>query len=455
MLTIGLMSGTSADAVEAALVEIDERQWRASGRPTVRLRAYRQVPYPPAVQHKLLELADPQKARVDDLCRWNFALGEYFAQAVKDLLQQAGVSPQQVTVIGSHGQTVYHIPTPETVGDWQVRSTLQIGEPAVIAERTGITTVANFRVRDMAAGGQGAPLIAYVDALLYTDPHLTRVLQNLGGIGNATCLPAGGGPERVFAFDTGPGNMVIDGVVAELSQEALRYDEGGRWAAEGRPDKELVASLLEEDRYFAQPPPKTTGRERYGRPYAKQLIERVRQRGGLPADAVATATWLTAASLAHQYAHWILPRTGGRVDEVWISGGGSQNPTLLRMIREALAELGGAVHPAVGRVLVEGHGNPADGNCEEGRDARNGGGGGDVHHRGDDGEGGQPLAGKWPASAKEAVGFAILAAATWLGMPGNLPQVTGARHPVILGEIVPGAGRARPNGGGRGMMGSD
>lgn len=410
------MSGTSADGVDAALVEIDPvalfapRRGPASRLGAVRLLAYREEPYSDELRQAILRLASPEETRVDDVCRWNFALGEVFAEAALALLAEAGVASEEVEVIGSHGQTVYHVPEAERVGPYVTRSTLQLGEPAVIAERTGITTVANFRARDLAAGGQGAPLVAFFDRLLFFDPERVIVLQNLGGIGNATCLPGPLGEESTFAFDTGPGNMVIDGVVARLTGGRERCDRDGRWAAAGKPDRELVARLL-DDPFFRAPPPKTTGREHFGSTFVDRLLVMARQRGLTPADVVATATLFTAASIADQYRRWILPRTGGKVDAVYLSGGGSYNPTLVQMIRDEVGRLWPSPD-ASGLVVDVG---PAE--CRGG----------------------------WPAAAKEAVAFAVLAVATLLGVPNNLPAATGATHPVVLGTIVPG----RPGKGGR------
>lgn len=416
-MVIGLMSGTSADGIDAALVEIDpvllfnlgqderERggekgQTTPAGdrRRGLRLLAYREEPYPDTIRQAILRLCSPETARVDEICRWNFALGEAFAAAALRLLAEQGIPPEAVDLIASHGQTIYHIPQPEQVGPFQTRSTLQIGEPAVIAERTGITTVANFRVRDIAAGGQGAPLIAYFDALLYFDRGRVLVLQNVGGIGNATCLPGPLGRNAIFAFDTGPGNMVIDAVVAACSGGRLRFDRDGEWAAQGAADRDLVQELL-QDPYFLQPPPKTTGREYFGPEYVRRFLARAAARGLSPADTVATATLLTAASMADQYRRWILPRTGGRLDRVLVTGGGSYNRTLMRMFRQELA-------------AVLSHAVELEAPAED----------------------------EWPAGAKEAIGFAVLGAATLLGLANNLPAATGATHPAVLGAVIPGKG---------------
>jgi anhydro-N-acetylmuramic acid kinase len=289
-----------------------------------------------------------------------------------------------VGFIASHGQTVWHQPVPETIAGRAVRSTLQIGEPCVIAERTGATVIADFRPRDIAAGGEGAPLVPYVDLLLFADPRLSRAVQNIGGIGNVTFLPAGATPEQVIAFDTGPGNMAIDAAAARLTGGAQSQDTDGRLARAGRVDAALLAELL-ADPYLCQPPPKSTGRERYGEPFVQALWER----GHQGPDLVATLTAFTAASIADAYARWLAPIAP--VDEVILGGGGAYNPVLVEHLREYVA-------PARLRTSQE-SGIPAD--------------------------------------AKEAIAFALLGHATLRGRPANVPAATGAGHPVVLGKIVP------------------
>ncbi|MDR5674992.1 MAG: anhydro-N-acetylmuramic acid kinase [Armatimonadota bacterium] len=366
LCVVGVMSGTSCDGVDVAVVEVQ----RAERLRVRTLFAWTQ-PYSDTVREALLRLASPGTSP-EEVCRWNFEVGEQLAEAVLAALARARVQPQRCHLIGSHGHTVWHVPG---------HSTLQIGEAAVIAERTGLPVVSNFRARDVAAGGQGAPLVPYVDWLLFSHPHRSRAVQNLGGISNVTWLPAGGGPDGVLAFDTGPGNMVVDGVVRLLT--GARYDEGGRMAAAGTPHLGLVEELVGHP-YFRQPPPKSTGREVFGLDYARGLVERGRQRGLSDADLVATATYLTARTVADAY------RFLGKVDEVLLSGGGVHNRTLVRWIQEALA-------PVPVRTTA--------------------------------GEGVDP-------DFKEAVAFAVLAAMTAWGMPGNLPSATGARRPVILGDLT-------------------
>lgn len=374
MIVVGLMSGTSADAIDAAVVRLVPEG------PTLWLEtlAFIEYPHPAAVRAQILELFPPHRGSVRAVCEANVLIGEAFAGAAWAAIERAGLSPQQVDLIASHGQTIYHQVTPG-----RVRSTLQIGSSAVIAERTGITTVADFRSRDIAAGGQGAPLVSFVDALLFAEAGQCVAVQNIGGIANVTVLG-----ERVFAFDTGPGNAPIDHAAARLSGGALRCDMDGRWAAQGQVQHELLAAMLTHP-YFSQPPPKTTGRETFGAPFADAWIDRALAQGCSPFDILATLTALTARSIAQAYADFI----PGGVDRVILGGGGARNPTLVRMLREAL---GAQVELLRSTDL----GLSADG--------------------------------------KEAISFAILGYFTVHGWPNTLADCTGAQHPSVLGHLVPG-----------------
>ncbi|OLB81522.1 MAG: anhydro-N-acetylmuramic acid kinase, partial [Nitrospirae bacterium 13_2_20CM_2_61_4] len=316
MYVIGLMSGTSADGVDAALVDI-----RGTGHDLkITLKAFRTFPYPTAFRERLLQVMTG--GTVEDVCHLNGALGEWFARAALKVLKAAGVSPRRVALIGSHGQTLHHLPKPRrepVIGS--VRSTLQLGAPAVIAERTGITTVADFRSRDVAAGGEGAPLTPYLHYQLFRHPSRARAVVNLGGISNLTYLPAGGSLQSVRAFDTGPGNMVVDGVVRSVTGGRYQYDRSGRLARAGKVDEGLLRRLLQHP-FLRRRPPKSTGREEFG----ERFIDRVVLLGRLArlsdADLVATATAFTARTIAD--AQKFLPRP---VEEVVISGGGARNLT--------------------------------------------------------------------------------------------------------------------------------
>ena len=375
---VGLMSGTSADGVDAAVVDIP----RGGG---ARLVAFRTFPYPPKLRRAVLDLCRPETARVADLCQLNFVLGEVFADAVGRLARKAGIAPAEIDLIGSHGQTVWHDPRGRRFGRRRVRSTLQIGEPCVIAERTGVTTVADFRPRDIAAGGEGAPLVPHADWVLFADARRSRAMQNIGGIANVTYLPAGGGPEAVLAFDTGPGNMVIDRLVFLATGGRRSYDAGGRIAAGGTVREDLLAEWLKHP-YFRRRPPKSTGREEFGWDYADGLWRQGRRRRVGTGDLLATATALTAASIAAAYRRF-LP---GPVDEAIVSGGGARNKTLTAMLTRRLAPAKVMPSDAVGL----------------------------------------------DADAKEAVAFAVLAAETIRGRAGNVPAATGAGRAVVLGKIV-------------------
>ncbi len=383
MIVVGLMSGTSADGVDAVVV-------RLTGAPPAldwEVLHHTHTPFSADLRQRVFAAFRPESSSVDELCRLNFALGRAFADTALRTIDAAGLTPEQVALIGSHGQTLWHEP------EGPDASTLQLGEPAVIAERTGIPVVSNFRTRDVAAGGQGAPLVAYVDALLLTHPERVRAAQNVGGIANVTYLPPVGVDEEAFAFDTGPGNMLIDDAARRATGGAWVYDRDGALAARGTVDSELLETLL-DDAYLQQAPPKTTGRERYGVQVGGRIWVQARERGLVPEDVVATLTAFTAASIARAYCDF-LPRFP---DEVVVSGGGARNSTLMAMLRRRLAPAAVVPSDEIG-IAVE---------------------------------------------AKEALAFAVLAYETWHRRPGNLPAATGARHPVILGAITPAGTGALP-----------
>jgi anhydro-N-acetylmuramic acid kinase len=375
---VGLMSGTSADGVDAAAVEID------SGK--VKLLAFDTFAYPAALRRQILNLCRPESARLDDICHYNFVLGEVFADAVIKLCSKSGISLNSVDLIGSHGQTIYHQPSGKRYDDRMILSTLQIGEPSVITERTGVTTVADFRPRDMAAGGQGAPLVPYADYVLFKHKLLTRAVQNIGGIANVTFLPGGCKQDEIIAFDTGPGNMVIDDIVRLISDGRKRCDMGGKMATRGTVDKRLLDELLRHP-FFRRRPPKSTGREVFGVDFAEWIYRRAEKKGLDDADIVATVTALTAKSIAQAYRRFLKAMP----DELILCGGGSHNRTLVEMLH---AEL-----PDVKMLSTDDFGISVD--------------------------------------AKEAVSFAILAWSAIKGMTNNVPAATGAERPVILGKIVP------------------
>ncbi len=374
MLVIGLMSGTSMDAIDAAIVEIGMEG------DTVHLavRAFVMQSYDDALRERVRALMPPAQGSTVEVCEVNVLLGEAFATAAQNAVQEAGLTLDAIGLIASHGQTIYHQVAPGTV-----RSTLQLGAPAVIAERTGCTVVADFRPRDIAADGQGAPLVPYLDVLLLHDERVNRASQNIGGMGNVTYVPATGAP---IAFDTGPGNVLIDEAVRLLTGGALLFDRDGAMAARGTVADDLVEQWLQHP-FFHQAPPRSTGREQWGVAETRHYVAEASARGLAPDDIVATLTAFTARSIAHAYTTFL-----GPIDEVLVGGGGARNPTLLRSMQAALPAM--AVRP------IDDVGLNAD--------------------------------------AKEAVAFALLGYATLHGWPGNVAAATGATHPVVLGSITPG-----------------
>jgi anhydro-N-acetylmuramic acid kinase len=376
------MSGTSLDGISAAVVRFGPRGAALTGPGEPELLGFLTHPYAQRDRQRL-ERAIHDGATTAEWCQLGFDMGTWLANAAVAVLAESGIARSTVRAIGSHGQTVWHEPG---------RSTWQIGESAVIAERTGLDVVSDFRVRDIAAGGQGAPLVSVADVLLFAPPDGWRALQNVGGIGNVTIVPSGGGGKLagVRAFDTGPGVVVIDGVVRFL-RPALPFDMDGQLAQRGQVIAGVVEALL-ADPYFAAPPPKSTGRELFDARYVARFIERCRSAStaATTEDIVATAVSLTARSIGDAYARFVPEPVG----DVLLSGGGARNPVLVAAIAEALA-------PRVVRPFA------------------------DVYF---DGE------------AKEAVAFALLAALHIAGRPGNVPSATGASGPRVLGKLTP-AGR--------------
>src|SRR6185436_9583483 len=325
MIVIGLMSGTSADGIDAAVVRLE-------GTPptlTWEVLGHSHRSFPPDLRAELFACFQPDSSSVDRLCRLNFALGRAFGSAALDVARDAGLTMDKIDLIGSHGQTLWHEPANNGMG-----STLQLGEPAVIAEITGVPVVSNFRTRDMAAGGQGAPLVPLADWLLLSHPSRTRAVQNIGGVANVTFLTAREKEELlrskngVIAFDTGPGNMLIDEAARLATGGAREYDHDGELAAQGRVDESLLVEWLKEP-YFQQKPPRTTGRELFGRQRAMEYWNQGASRGLDPNDIVATLTALTLRSIEHAY-RTFLPAFP---DEIIISGGGARNRTLMAMLK--------------------------------------------------------------------------------------------------------------------------
>ena len=378
MRAAGLMSGTSVDGIDVAVVDITKQK--------VHLLAFDVFPYPTALRREVLRLCRPESAQLDNICHYNFVLGEVFANAIIKLCRKSGIPLNSIDLVGSHGQTIYHNPRGKRYSRTTIRSTLQIGEPSVVAHRTGITTVADFRPRDMAAGGEGAPLVPYADHFLFGHNRLSRAVQNIGGIANVTFLPRGCKQDDIIAFDTGPGNMVIDSIIRLISGGKQRFDPGGKMAAQGTVNKRLLNEMLRHP-FLRRRPPKSTGREEFGSDFANRIYQKAAQQGLSDSDIVATVTAFTANSIARAY-HQFLPTIP---DEVILCGGGSHNNTLVTMLRSEL--------PNAKMLSTEDFGISVD--------------------------------------AKEAVSFAILAWATINGLTNNMPGATGADQPVVMGKIIP------------------
>ncbi len=380
-IVLGLMSGTSADGIDAVAVRI-----AGCGADTaVEQLAFVTLPFSDEVRARLLALAGGCAANSREFCLVNFLLGELFADACEAVCRAAGLRPDQVDFVGSHGQTFWHEPAGAEYLGRTVRATLQLGEASLIAERLGCPVVSDFRVRDMAAGGLGAPLVPYTEYLLYRQQDRTVALQNIGGIGNITLLPAGGRLCDTLAFDTGPGNMVMDALAARMTGGKQRYDEGGRLAAGGRVSEALLAYLLQTDGYLNLAPPKTTGREYYGEGFVSALWAKGAELGLSGADILATATRYTAETIRLAIGRFCPVRP----DLLIVGGGGSRNPVLMAHLAAAL--------PGCQVMTNEGLGLNSD--------------------------------------AKEAVAFAVLANEAMAGRCNNAPSATGAAHPVVMGKI--------------------
>lgn len=381
---VGMMSGTSVDGVDAALIELS----REGGAPRVKLLAFENTPYPQGVRERVFELFRPETSTVDRIGYMNFLLGELYARAALSVIAKAGLTSADVDLIGSHGQTIWHEPEARETDGMPIRYTVQIGEGAVIAARTGIPTVSDFRVADMAVGGQGAPLVPFSEYLLYRREDESILLQNIGGIGNMTVLPAGATPEQVFAFDTGPGNMIIDAVAAAISGGRLKCDVNGGIAARGKVDEELLARL-QKDEYYARRPPKTTGRERFGTQYAQRILDDRARHPISDEDLLATVTYLTAWSIFDACERFALPVC--KPAELIVGGGGSYNKTLLKDLSGLFGTRGIAVR------------------TQE-----------DLGFNSD---------------AKEAVAFALMADCFVRGEANVLPSVTGASAASVMGKL--------------------
>ncbi len=382
-VVVGAMSGTSADGVDVVVVELEGHgrgiKWKVVTQGV--------VPYDPELRRAVLRTSERGTCR--DVCVLNFAVGRYFARAIVEVFGTGWVRVGEVDVVGSHGQTVYHMPEYVRVGRVTTRCTLQVGHPAVIAEGVGLPVVGDFRVRDVAAGGQGAPIIAYVDWALLSDARVGRLVQNIGGIANVTVLPPGAELNEVYAFDTGPGNMVIDEAMRLLY--GLEYDEGGSTASAGSPDSRLLEELMKHP-FVRSSPPKTASRKEFGRYFVEKVVRKGLNLGLSKEDIVATLTTFVVRSIVYNYDRYILRRYGGRISEVVLGGGGARNRYLVRELERELKERG---------LRLTTH-------EELGIDSK----------------------------YKEALGMAVLAHEALSGVPNNVPKATGAKKQVVMGVVA-------------------
>ena len=381
----GIMSGTSADGIDVAFTRIVPSKMDASF-PELKLLGHAGFPFAPALRRAVLAAMNAESIATAELARLHWRLGQAYAEAFAEALKR---HPCRVDLVGCHGQTIYHQATPARYLGRDLNCTWQIGEMAMLAAAGGVPIVSNFRPADMIAGGQGAPLVPLLDYVLFRHPQRGRVLQNLGGIGNLTALPANAGPLDVVAFDTGPGNMVIDQLMQALFHK--RFDRSGRTGARGKVLTTVVNAMLRA-KFFALPPPKSAGREQFGTEYTTRFLAACREAGGSPEDTIATATALTAQSVAVAYRSFLFKNMRRAPVDFIVSGGGARNLLLMRLLREQLEPIGCTVQASDALGL--------------------------------------------PAEAKEAAAFALLAYETWHHRPGNIPSATGAARPVVLGEIT-------------------
>ena len=388
MLVMGMMSGTSADGIDVALARISGRPPRLS----LKLDGHHHVAFPAPLRKAILSLANGSPTTAAEISQLNFLLGEEFARAAISACKSWRVPLRRISLIGSHGQTIYHQGTSSPFLNYpRLSSTLQIGEPSIIAERTSVTTIGDFRPADMAAGGQGAPLVPFVDYLLYRHPKRNRAALNIGGIANVTVIPAHAKPENVFAFDTGPGNMIVDALVEKFTHGRSHYDKDSQMALRGRLLPKLLTELMENP-YLRRQAPKTAGREQFGQSCAQKILSWAKQRRAKPEDLVRTATIFTSLSIANAFQQFILPRV--RIDELIVSGGGARNPLMMVYLSAIL----GFPITFSGELGIK-------------------------------------------PEAKEALAFAVLAYESYHGRANNLPSATGANHPAVLGKLVHGRAR--------------
>ncbi len=370
-LVIGLMSGTSVDGIDACITQIT---------PDFGVKELTSLvfPYPANIKKNIFKLFE-NKSSIEEFCWMNFVIGEYFAEAALAVIEKAGLTPKDIDLIGSHGQTVFHFPSNQTINSLSKKSSLQIGEPSIIAERTGITTIADFRSADIAAGGQGAPLVCFADELFFKNANRYRAIQNIGGMANVTVISPDTG---IFAFDIGPGNVIIDYCSKKYFNKD--YDESGNLAKQGKINSEWLAEWL-QDPYYKRIPPKTTGRELYNVDYIEQKLKTAPEN---PYDIIATVTALTARTIFEAYRDFVFPKT--KIEEIVIGGGGAYNLCLLDLLQDYFGE----------NIKIKTHEDFSISN-----------------------------------KFKEAMAFALLAYTTFYNIPNNVPSCTGASHKTVLGKI--------------------
>ncbi|HTU51509.1 MAG TPA: anhydro-N-acetylmuramic acid kinase [Acidobacteriaceae bacterium] len=387
MTVAGIMSGTSADGIDVAFARITAPRNSQNKFPRMRLLAHVAVPYPPAVRKCILQMMNADNASVAEMSRLHWRLGQLYADAVKLALKK---HPMRLDLVGCHGQTIYHQGIAQKFLGAPVACTWQMGEASVIAAKLGVPVVSDFRPADLALGGQGAPLVPLLDYVAFHHPTRNRVLQNLGGIANLTVIPAGASPEAIFAFDTGPANMVIDALMTKCFDK--KYDPQGATAKRGHVLEPVVEHELRA-RFFQAPPPKSAGREQFGREFVAGFLADCHKQSKRPEDAVATATALTARSIGQAWKDFVAPVLGNAPTDYIVAGGGARNRILMEMIRRELEPLGKINTETSDEFGI-------------------------------------------PAAAKEAMAFALLAYQTWHRQPGNLPRATGATRAAILGKIT-------------------
>ena len=401
MLVLGMMSGTSADGIDTALVKISD----APPNLKIKLVNHTHQSFPTQIRKEILGVAEQNPLTPAEFSQLHARLGHIYADAALAACKKFRISPKNIDLIGNHGQTIFHQGVPTNFLGAKTASTLQIGDGSIIANLTGITTVSDFRPADIALGGQGAPLVPFADYVLYRDKKLGRVSLNIGGIANITVIPANAKSSDVFAFDTGPGNMLIDALVQHFTHGRQRYDKNARLARNGKLIPQILATLM-NDSYFRARPPKSTGREYFGATFIKELLTLGRRYHTKPNDLIRTATIFTALSIADALHRFVLPKV--KIDQLIVSGGGANNPLLMAQLAALLSFPVGAQHaaPHLGTTSTS-----------------------------------SPIAVfpsssfNIPTDAKEALAFAILAYETFHQRPSNLPSATGTKKPAILGKI--------------------